>query len=322
MAHYHIHRHEHPVGAASNNPRAASGWSTVLVCGASGNVGRAIANALIQLSSTQRIHVKVGVRGHDKLHEWQQKGAEAVIIDFADTQGLVNAMQDVDRVWITPPNPDADAHPFDRSRLTMNVIEAAKTAGVRYVLLGSVPGADWQRTLFQKEFHLVETHLKNTGLHYSILRMSLFMENIIASKRALRNGQFPLPLGLASYCPVSVVDIGIAAATILATPARYSQETLTITGPHSLSGVQMAAAASHVLMRDVTYVNAPPKAVYQTFSKVGMPEWQVGGLLELFDLFRTGEVSPLPSPDFQRITQRHGTSFEQCLDRLRQLDAI
>lgn len=299
----------------------SANYHTVFVCGANGNVGRAIAESLLSLAPDWRLRVKLGVRRLDKVQDLVQRGAQAVVVDFADTASLVDALSDVDRMWITLPNPDKDSHPFDRSRLAMNVIDAARLANVHFVLLGSVPFADQQKTLFQKEFSLVESHLKHSRINYAILRMSLFVENVLAMKRALASGQLPHPLGLASYCPVTVADIGDAAATILANPARYANECFTITGPEPVSGTTMAAAASHVLGRPMTYVNAPPKAMYQVFGDAGMPEWQVAGILELFDLFRVG-IADSPSHDFERITGRRGTTFEESIIRLRSIGAM
>jgi NAD(P)H dehydrogenase (quinone) len=297
-------------------------FTTVLVTGASGNVGRAIAESLLAMAPQWRLKVKIGVRNHEKVQDLIYKGAQPVIIDFEDSASLAEALTDVDRVWVTLPNPAREgSHPFDRARLTMNVVDAAAQAGVHFVLLGSVPFADLQKTLFQKEFFLAETHLKNSQLNHAVLRMGLFMENALALKRMIANGVLPHPLGAASYCPVSVADIGEAAATILANPARYTNETFTITGPESVSGIQMAAAASRALGKHVSYLNAPPKAIYQVFGDVGMPEWQVGGILELFDLFRMG-IANTPTNDFEIITNKKGTSFEQCVSHLRSVGAV
>jgi len=244
-------------------------------------------------------------------------------MDFsADRKSLVQIFKNVDRVWLVPPNPDKYQKPFDRISLTKNAIDAAKEAGVRFVLLGSVPGAEQMGALFQKEFYQAETHLEQSGLSYAILRMSVFVENILVAKDALRGGQYPQPLGAnGSFCPVSVSDIGQMAACILANPARHHGSIYTITGPEPLTGDQMARAVSRVAGWQIKYVDAPKDACYRMFGKAGMPDWQIGGLLELYDLFRQNLAS-VPSHDFETVTGTKATPYIHRITQLWQSGAL
>jgi NAD(P)H dehydrogenase (quinone) len=290
----------------------------VLVCGAGGNTGHAVAESLLKDGN---VRVRAGVRSLDKAKDLEQKGAEVVHMDFADKNSVRNALRNVDRMWITAPNPPKDgSKPFERIRLTTPVFDAAKEAGVRFVLFGSVAGTNPHATgqqagvLFQQEFAEAERHLLSSGLDHCILRMGVFIENIVLFQEALRNCQFPQPLGTGAYCPLAVSDVGTMAASILTHPARHSRAAYTITGRDSMTGEGMAACAARVLHRPIKYVDAPKDAAMQLLAKA-VPEWQARGFLELYDLFRQN-LAKDPSPDYEKVMGKRGTGYE---DRLRQL---
>lgn len=200
----------------------------------------------------------------------------------------------------------------------MNVIDAARLVeSVKFILLGSVPAADQQQALFQKEFYFLEEHLKQSGISFAVLRMAVFVENLLAAQDALRQGQLPLPLGIrGAYCPVAQNDIGEMASSILVNPAPHHGSFYTITGPTTLSGNQMAQEISTALGKQVRYVDAPSKAVYDLFERqVGMPHWQVGGLLELYDNFQ--QKPQLVSNDFQLVTGHTQTPLSHRIMQLR-----
>jgi len=198
------------------------------------------------------------------------------------------------------------------------VIDAAKLAEtVRFVLLGSVPDADRQVALFERELGAAEEYLQQSGLSYSILRMSIFTENFLAAQEFLRQGIVAVPLGEnGRYAPTSHSDIGAMAAAILASPSSHHGSVYTITGPESLSGERMAYLASKALNRSMKYVDAPPKALYDLFEhQVGMPHWQVRGLLELYEQFQ--KKPQLVSNDFEKVVGRKATPFDHRLIQLR-----
>jgi len=289
------------------------------VCGAAGNTGSAVVESL--LNSGAKVHVRAGVRHvtEGRALELKKKGAELVQMDLNDVKSIRKALQGVDRVWVAPPNPSkVNSKPYDRIQLAVNVMDEAKAAGVSFLLLGSAASADAEAALFHREFRLAERHLIVLGLHYCILRMAVFMDNIVMFKEPLRppSNTLALPLGDGAYCPVAVPDIGRMAASILIHYNRHHHSIYTITGPQALTGPDMSAALSRVLGRQIRYADLSKDDALKLL-KPFMPEWQVLGLLELFDLFEQN-AAKTPSADYNKVLGgRQAIDFESYMRSLR-----
>jgi uncharacterized protein YbjT (DUF2867 family) len=118
-----------------------SNKTVILVTGANGNTGKAVAQHLLKRADRDNYIVKVGARSEDKVADLVKSGAEFVKIDFNDIEGLHHALAGVHRIWATAPNPTKEQKENDRIHLVNNVIDAAKDTHVKYFLFGSVLGA-------------------------------------------------------------------------------------------------------------------------------------------------------------------------------------
>jgi uncharacterized protein YbjT (DUF2867 family) len=121
--------------------------TVILVTGANGNTGKAVAQHLLKRADRDHYVVKVGARSEDKVADLVKLGAHYVKVDFSDAESLHAAVKGVDRVWATAPNPTKQQKENDRIHLVNNLIDAAKEANVKYFLFGSVLGArKYQKT--------------------------------------------------------------------------------------------------------------------------------------------------------------------------------
>jgi len=286
----------------------------VLVTGSSGNTGKEVANHLLQ-HFHDKVQVRVQVRSKDKGAEFEKKGAHVAVFDWNHPTELEAALHGVDRLWLTGPNPQKNDQPFDRINLAKKVVDAAKKAGVKFVVLGSVLGSEYEAITFGKEFRELERYIEASGIQWSFLRMGAFTENALGSKGAFEHGIYPQALGkTGSFAPIATNDIGLAAATILAHPDPHVGKAYALTGPEVLNGEQQAEAVGRVLGKPIKYVDAD-KAEFAKALEPYFATYQVQGMLELYHLFETGGAA-FASKDFETITGKQGTKFE---DRLRQL---
>ncbi len=109
-----------------------------VITGASGNTGKVIANALLDAGK------KVRVLGRDaeKVKELTDKGAEAAIGNLDDVDFLTNTMTGATAVYaMIPPNFTTDNYRGYQNQVADAQIEAAKNAGVKYVVKLSSVGA-------------------------------------------------------------------------------------------------------------------------------------------------------------------------------------
>jgi uncharacterized protein YbjT (DUF2867 family) len=114
---------------------------------------------------------------------------------------------------------------------------------------------------------------------------------------------------------VTVQDIGDAAAVILSNPAAYAFRTYNLSGP-DYTNAELAAALTTALGRPIDYVQVPYEAAKKSFVDKGWPEWQVGGLLELFRMMDAGAYG-YSTDDFTTITGRAPTSVQAWVEAVK-----
>jgi uncharacterized protein YbjT (DUF2867 family) len=153
-----------------------------------------------------------------------------------DKDSLSKALIGVDSVFLLVPGHE------QRTELAMNGIEAAKDAGVKFVLLMWVltSGAN---SVFGQHFAPVEKKAKESGLDYAILRLPLFIDNNYAHVASIKDqSTFYDPRDPTKlHTPVAVADVGKAAADILADPSKHYGKTYKLVSP-PFSSNEMAAA--------------------------------------------------------------------------------
>ena len=135
----------------------------ILVIGSTGNVG----THLVQLLAEEGQAVKAATR-QPQNYPVRMK-VEAVKFEYEDSSSYAPALEGVDRVFLlaktTDPEPQNTLNPF---------IDAAVKAGVRHVVLMTAKGAEQSEDAGLRK---VEKHLIASGLAYTILRPSWFMQN-------------------------------------------------------------------------------------------------------------------------------------------------
>ncbi len=154
---------------------------TVLVAGASGETGREVLNGL----RTTDLRVKAMTRDPEQVGRLQRLGADEVVIgNLLHLADADRAVREVDAVYCavgTKPGLDALTGEFVDGQGVINLIDAASEAGVeRFVFESSLGVGDAKEGLPLPARLLIgpilrakdraETHLRESGLTYTILR--------------------------------------------------------------------------------------------------------------------------------------------------------
>lgn len=256
----------------------------VFVIGASGNVGAATVAALSS-KYADKVEIRAGVRNPESADKL--KGLSGVTLVAAEMGGdrdkLVSTLKGVDALFIVTPGTKA------RAELSIATAEAARDAGVKFLLVVSVLTADLTDTIFGAQFTKLESTISGLGVTYAFLRLPLFTDNYwgfkdtIKSQSAFYNAIDPSK----PFTPVLVADAGNAAAAILTNPTGHANRTYNLVSDrHTLS--EVAAIFSEALGRQVQYVQVPFEAAKQALLQIGFPEWQADGVLELDKLINGG----------------------------------
>lgn len=214
--------------------------SQVLVTGSTGNVGI----ALIADLTMRSVPVKAAVRP-GKVRP-NTDSVAYVEFDFSDPATFAAALEGVDRVFLMRPPHMSDAQAF------RPFIEAMVEAGVRQVVFLSVQGAG--QNIFVPH-HGIEVLLKKSGLDWTILRPSFFMQNLSTTHLAdVRDrGEIVVPAGNGRTNFIDVADIAEAAAVCLTEPG-HDRRAYEITGSEALTYSEVAEILSAACDRPITYL--------------------------------------------------------------------
>ena len=164
----------------------------IVVTGASGFIGKATIEFLLKKIPANQI---VGmVRDLNKNKELNDLGIEIRQGNYQNYDSLLKAFEGADKVLLV------SAHAF--TNLTaqhINVIDAAKQAGVKHIVFTSIYRTDTAKhtipwvTLSMK---ITEYYLRNSGLDYTILRNTFYVDYLPYYFRdVIAEGQLVIPGG-------------------------------------------------------------------------------------------------------------------------------
>jgi uncharacterized protein YbjT (DUF2867 family) len=269
---------------------------TVLVTGATGNVGSAVVQELLERG--------VGVRAfvRDPAVDLPD-GAEPAVGDFDDAASIAAALEGVDRVFLS----SADG-PRKVEHETA-VIDAAGRADliVKASTLSARAGSplkpfDWNGR--------IEDHLRRCAPRSVVLSSSFYMTNLLAAAEPVRTqGVLPAPAGEGRIAMIDPRDVGAVAAAVLV-GSGHEGRTYRLTGPEAIDYRHAAAQIGAATGRQVEYVDVPPDAARDGLQAAGMPGWLVEHLDGAFALIRDG-VFEETTDTVQVLIRREPRSFAQ-----------
>ena len=275
---------------------------TILLTGATGNVGSEVAKLL----AARGVAFRAMVRHPDDQPAQALRalpGAEIVTGDFNDAASLSRALEGIERAFLLT-NSTAQAEAQQRS-----FVAQAQRAGVKHVVKQSQWAAAAESPVRFLRYHAaVEQAIRATDLAYTFLRPNLFMQGLLAFKDAMqRQGQLFAPIGAARISAVDVRDIAAAAAAALTEPG-HENKIYDLTGPAALTHAEMAAGLAAALGRPVAFVDVPPADLQHYLLRAGMDPWQAEGLLEDYAHYPRGEAAEV-APGVQEATGRPPRDF-------------
>ncbi|ADP82161.1 NmrA/HSCARG family protein [Pseudofrankia inefficax] len=271
---------------------------SVLVIGATGQQGGAVARALLARGRT--VHALVRDPDRTGARELQAAGARLVVGDLDDLASVRAAVTGVGRVFLmltsvtsgTVNLADVEAE----VRRGKAVADLAAEAGVTHLVYSSVAGADQNTGIPHLESKgQIETHIRKLGLPATVLRPVFFMENFTTVTRpVLADGGLVVALALrpTSELPlISIPDIGEFAALAFERPDTFLGQTLVIAGDR-LSAAAMAERFGEAAGIPARFRQTPIEQLRAFDQEVA----------KMFDWFDSGEME---SPDLPALRALH-----------------
>ncbi|HLL54240.1 MAG TPA: NmrA/HSCARG family protein [Myxococcaceae bacterium] len=233
---------------------------SVLVTGATGKQGGAVARQLLKKGHTVRgLTRKLDSPAAQAL---AKDGVELVQGSFEDKGSLVKAARGVDTVFAmsTP----FEAGPEAETRQGVTLADAAKEAGVGHFVFTSVAGADQKTGIphFDSKYR-VEEHIKAIGLPHTIVAPVYFMENLQSPFGGLdlNAGRLASPLtpGRALQ-QIAVDDVGAFSVAVIDRRESMFGKRFDIASDE-LSGNQLVEIVSRVTGKKLSYVQLPREVI-------------------------------------------------------------
>lgn len=217
---------------------------TILVTGASGNVGKEVVRNL----QSRQIPFQVGNRKSTTGNA--SEGVKTVRFDFLDPSTYEAAVAGCDAVFLLRPPAIAN------TKQTLNVfLDIARSQGISQVVFISVAGAGDNPLV---PHHAVEKHLRAGSEGWTILRPGFFAQNIGDAYRQdiVSDNRIFLPAGAGRVAFIDVRDLAEVAVNALIDPLKYRGQTHTLTGPEAFSFTEVA----NILSQELSYDK--PRTIY------------------------------------------------------------
>ncbi len=258
---------------------------TILVTGATGNIGAQVIQHLVNHGAD----VRALVRDPSKANF--PAGVAVVEGEFLDVDSLRSAFEGVSTLFLlNAVVPDE----FTQALIALNV---ARSAGIKRIVYLSVIHADVYVTVphFAGKF-AVERMIEKMGFHATILRPAYFIQNDLTIKDVITSyGIYPMPVGDKGLAMIDVRDIAEIAAMELLRREQAAQPLpltrINLVGPETLKGAGIATIWSDALGCAITYGGGDTAAFEQNLKQF-MPPWMAYDMRMMGERFLTDGMLP------------------------------
>ncbi|CAN7505367.1 SDR family oxidoreductase [Polaromonas sp. LjRoot131] len=286
---------------------------TILITGATGNIGRQVVQQLVKRGADVRALVR------DPSKASFPAGVNVVQGDLLDVDSMRLAFKGVSTLFLlNAVVPDE----FTQALMTLNL---AREAGIDRIVYLSVIHSDKYLNVphFAGKFG-VERMLEQMGFGATILRPAYFMDNERTIKDVVTGyGVYPMPIGSKGLAMIDARDIGEIAAIELLRRERASGplplERINLVGPDTLTGDTVAAIWSGVLNRPISY-GGDDTAGFEKNLRNFMPAWMAYDMRLMSERFLTEGMVP-EAGDVERLTKLLGRPLRSYRDFAAEISA-
>ena len=249
----------------------------ILITGANGQTGRAIIRSLL----TKGEEVRAFVHKAEQIQELKSLGVKEVVVgDMMDQKAVDEAFIGVSAVYhiCSAVNPH-------EGEIGQIAIKAARSAQIEHFVYHSVLHSVLQDMPHHQKKLMVEELLVNSGMPYTIIQPTVFMQNILESWKLLnekgifRQKFFTTPE--TRMCMLDLEDLAEAASIVLTSPG-HTGATYELCGPENLSLSDMTAAMEQHFGREIKVETPQDEMFAAQLKKHGAGDYQVDTLIRMF----------------------------------------
>jgi uncharacterized protein YbjT (DUF2867 family) len=284
----------------------------ILITGATGNVGYSTILELLKLNYKVRAGVRNPERSKEAFENLPAESVELVKFDFAGPHTFAEALDGIKTVFLLRPPQLADVEKYFRP-----FVEACSLFKVEHIVFLSVQGAEKNSVI---PHHKIEKLLEESGLYYTFLRPSYFMQNFLADlhEDLVERGEIYLPAGKGVFNLIDVDDIVRVAAQVLFRPQAHRNKAYVLTGSENLTFGEMSKILGEELDRPIVYRSPNPISFVLRKRNEGHPFQKVLVMLMLHFLPRFS-AEPEKTDTLEKLTGNAPLTFREFVNRNRRL---
>ena len=272
---------------------------TYAVTGASGHLGHLAVTALLG-QGVAPSQVKALARTVEKAADLAARGVEVRHADYTAPDTLGPALAGVDVLLLV-----SATDVGQRAAQHAAVIDAAKAAGVERVAFTSALRADTSTLLLAPEYVTTEDLLRGSGMEFTILRNSWYIENYTDRiAEYLAQGEIVGTAGDTAFAAAARADYADAAAKVLVEDG-HAGATYELGGP-PITMTDLARAITVASGTPVAYRDVSSAEHLAALQRVGFPDQYAGVLVALDEATGRGDLDT-DSKDLERLLGRPTT---------------
>jgi NAD(P)H dehydrogenase (quinone) len=238
------------------------------ITGATGQLGKIVVEQLKKRVSAESIVALV--RNPQKA---AGLGIETREFDYAKPEKLAASLQGIDKLLLISSNEIGQ-----RATQHANVINAAKQAGVKWIVYTSLLHAETSSLNLAGEHLATEAALKASGIPYTILRNGWYTENYTGSvPGAIAAGTFIGSAGDGKISSAARIDFAEAAAVVLSGEGHQGK-VYELAGDESYTLADLAAEIARQTKKEIPYNNLPETEYANMLKSFGIPEGFAGAI--------------------------------------------
>ena len=258
---------------------------TILVTGATGQLGRLVIDSLISRGAAPQTIV-AGARDTAKAADLADRGVTVVTLDYAEPASIATALEGVDTVLLI-----SSSAVGQRVAQHQAVIDAAAASGVSKFVYTSAPKATTSDLILAAEHKATEEAIAAAALPAVILRNNWYTENYAADlARAGETGIVAASVGEGRVASASRADYADAAAAVLLTDGHIG-EIYELGGDVAWNYSELADAIADVTGRPVAYQALSAEQYAVALTSAGLDAGTVGFVTALDAGIRDGALA-------------------------------
>jgi NAD(P)H dehydrogenase (quinone) len=232
------------------------------VTGATGHLGRIV---------IEKLKLKIPAGNIVALVRSPEKAADLDVevreFNYDNPQDLEKSLAGIDTLLLISANEVGK-----RVKQHTNVIDAAKRAGVNWIVYTSILHADTSSISLAAEHYATEKAIIASGMQYTLLRNGWYTENYTGSiKGAVAAGAFIGSVGTGKIASATRVDFAEAAVAVLA-GEKHQGMVYELAGDEAFTLNELAAEVSCQTGKNLPYRNLPEHEYEAILKNMGVPD--------------------------------------------------